>query len=300
MDNMDNIDSINNPDTNEHEDSVGTILREARIRRGLSLIEAEKATSIRCSYLDALEQDEYHKLPEEVYVKGMIRNYGNFLGLNGPELVDSYKAQKAGTVVEKVKSKGIREVDTVRMNISLKQHRSAGSGVNAYQGPSNKKNIAKQIFAGALAVIVLVAGYFVMPKAMEMLHSKDEPKTPAVAVVPEAKEEKAQTQPEVKAESQEESEEAVKEEVAPVETPAPVAEKVTLEIVAHGECWLEVNADGRRIYEGMLYAKDAKAFEADEKLVVKYGNVGVMEAVVNGEPVSMQGEQGVAIKTYTK
>ena len=49
------------------------------------------------------------------------------------------------------------------------------------------------------------------------------------------------------------------------------------------------------------YAKDyLKFFEADEKLVVKYGNVGVMEVKVNGEPVSMQGEQGVAIKTYTK
>ena len=50
----------------------------------------------------------------------------------------------------------------------------------------------------------------------------------------------------------------------------------------------------------MLKAKDVKFFEADEKLVVKYGNVGVMEVKVNGEPVSMQGEQGVAIKTYTK
>ncbi len=284
MDNMENIDSINNSDRAEHIDSVGNALREARIRKGLSLIDAEKATSIRCSYLDALERDEYHKLPEEVFIKGMIRNYGNFLGLNGPELVDSYKAQKAGTVVEKVKSKGIREVDTVKMNISLKQHRSAGSGVNAYQGPNNKKNIAKQIFAGALAVVVLVAGYFVMPKAMDWLHSKDEPKAPVVAVVPEAK-----------VEQQTETKEAVKEEAA-----VPVSEKVTLDIVAHGDCWLEVSADGKSIFEGMLYAKDTKAFEADEKLVVKYGNVGVMEAIVNGEPVSMQGEQGVAIKTYTK
>lgn len=271
MENIDNIDNYN---------SVGNILREARVKRGLSLMDVEKATSIRCSYLNALEQDEYHKLPEEVFIKGMIRNYGNFLGLNGPELVDSYKAQKVGASVDKVKSQGIREVETVKLNISLKQHRSAGSGVDAYQGPSSKKTIAKQIFAGVLGVVVLVGGYFAMPKAMELLHSKDEPsKSAVVEVAPAA---------------------PMTEEKKAVQEVTPVVENVVVQMTAHGKCWLEVNADGASIFEGMLSAQETKTFEAKDKLVVKYGNVGVMEVVVNGTPVSMQGEQGVAIKTYTR
>ena len=258
-------------------DSVGKILYEARAAKGITLLDAEKATSIRASYLDALEQDDYAKMPEEVFIKGIIRNYGNYLGLNGPELVDMYKAQRIGTVVENVKSKGIREVDSVRMNISLKQHRSAGSGISAYPGPDNKKSIAKQIFAGAFCVVILVAGYFGVPKVMELLHSNKEAAPAAIVVTPVAEE--------------------AKKEAAPV---APVVEKVNVEMTAYGDCWLEVKADGKDIFEGMLKAKDLKFFEADEKLVVKYGNVGVMEVKVNGEPVSMQGEQGVAIKTYTK
>lgn len=258
-------------------DSVGQILYEARAAKGITLLDAEKATSIRASYLDALEQDDYARMPEEVFIKGIIRNYGNYLGLNGPELVDMYKAQKFGTVVENVKSKGIREVQNVRMNISLKQHRSAGSGVNAYAGPDNKKNIAKQILAGALGVVVLVVGYFAVPKAMELLHSDKETTPVAVAVVPAS--------------------EKNKQEVATV---VPAVEKVKVEMTAYGDCWLEVKADGKDIFESMLQAKDTKTFEADEKLVVKYGNVGVIEVKVNGVPVSMQGEQGVAIKTYTK
>lgn len=257
-------------------DSVGKILYEARVAKGLTLLDAENATSIRGYYLDALEQDDYSKLPEEVFIKGIIRNYGNYLGLNGPELVNMYKATKAGINVEDVKSQGIREVDTVKLNISLKQHRSAGSGVDAYQGPAPKKSIAKQIFAGALGVVVLVSGYFLMPKAMEWLHSNDTPEAPVVAVVPSPA------------------------ETAKVEEVAPVVEKVVVEMTAHGDCWLEVNADGKSVYEGMLRAKDVRTFDAGEKLVIKYGNVGVMEVKVNGEPVSMQGEQGVAIKTYTK
>ena len=275
---------MDNVDTMENVNSVGSILKEARIKKGLSLIDAEKATTIRCYYLDALEQDEYYKLPEEVFIKGMIRNYGNFLGLNGPELVDLYKAEKAGTAVEKVKSKGIREVENVKMNISLKQHRSAGSGPEAYQGPSsNKQALAKQIFAGFLGVVVLVGGYFGIPKAMEMLNSKNEVKTTAVIEVTTPATPKAI--------------DTTNKQAAEL---APVVENVVVEMTAHGKCWLEVSADGVSIFEGMLSAQDTKTFEAKDKLIVKYGNVGVMEVKVNGQPVSMQGEQGVAIKTYTR
>lgn len=263
-------------------ESIGKILYDARVAKGLTLLDAEKATSIRCSYLDALEQDDYSKLPEEVFIKGIIRNYGNYLGLNGPELVDLYKANKAGIQVDEVKSKGIREVDTVKMNISLKQHRSAGSGVDAYQSPNSKKSLAKQILAGALGVIILVGGYFAMPIAMEWLHSKNAAEEPAVAAVVIPTETKTET----------------KKEEPPVVI--PVIENVKVEMIAHGKCWLEVTADGKNIFEGMLNANDVNQFEAKEKLVIKYGNVGVMEVKVNGKPVSMQGEQGVAIKTYTK
>ena len=275
---------MDNVDTMENVNSVGSILKEARIKKGLSLIDAEKATTIRCYYLDALEQDEYYKLPEEVFIKGMIRNYGNFLGLNEPKLVDLYKAEKAGTAVEKVKSKGIREVENVKMNISLKQHRSAGSGPEAYQGPSsNKQALAKQIFAGFLGVVVLVGGYVGIPKAMEMLNSKNEVKTTAVIEVATPATTKAN--------------DATNKQAAEL---APVVENVVVEMTAHGKCWLEVSADGVSIFEGMLSAQDTKTFEAKDKLIVKYGNVGVMEVKVNGQPVSMQGEQGVAIKTYTR
>ena len=45
------------------EKTVGTILREARLAKGLSLAEVEKGTSIRSRYLEAVEKDEYDKTP---------------------------------------------------------------------------------------------------------------------------------------------------------------------------------------------------------------------------------------------
>ena len=80
----------------DKEKTVGAILKEARLAKGISLADAEKATSIRSRYLQAVENDEYDKTPGEVFLKGIIRNYGNYLGLNGSELVNEYKASAAG------------------------------------------------------------------------------------------------------------------------------------------------------------------------------------------------------------
>ena len=97
----------------DKEKTVGAILKEARLAKGISLADAEKATSIRSRYLQAVENDEYDKTPGEVFLKGIIRNYGNYLGLNGPELVNEYKASAAGMAAEAVRSQGIREVEKV-------------------------------------------------------------------------------------------------------------------------------------------------------------------------------------------
>ena len=68
-------------------DNIGEILKNARLDKGLSLEQAEEATSIRKIYLAAVEAGEYAKVPGDVFTKGIIRTYGNYLGLNGPELV---------------------------------------------------------------------------------------------------------------------------------------------------------------------------------------------------------------------
>ena len=123
----------------DKEKTVGAILKEARLAKGISLADAEKATSIRSRYLQAVENDEYDKTPGEVFLKGIIRNYGNYLGLNGPELVNEYKASAAGMAAEAVRSQGIREVEKVRLNIQLKDKRDIGSGTGRFEMPGLPK-----------------------------------------------------------------------------------------------------------------------------------------------------------------
>ena len=61
---------------------IGSTLREARMRQGLELRDAERATRIRARYLAALEEERFDQLPAEAYAKGFLRTYADFLGLD--------------------------------------------------------------------------------------------------------------------------------------------------------------------------------------------------------------------------
>lgn len=67
--------------------SVGDSLRLRRKEMNLSLKEAENATSIRISYLQALEDGEMNKLISPIYAQGFFKQYASFLGMDGEEIV---------------------------------------------------------------------------------------------------------------------------------------------------------------------------------------------------------------------
>ncbi|HEY4412918.1 MAG TPA: helix-turn-helix domain-containing protein, partial [Gaiellaceae bacterium] len=72
---------------------LGNSLREARTRQGLDLSQAELATKIRGKYLRALEEEHFEVLPADTYVKGFLRAYADFLGLDGQLYVDEYESR---------------------------------------------------------------------------------------------------------------------------------------------------------------------------------------------------------------
>jgi cytoskeleton protein RodZ len=72
---------------------IGSTLREARTRRELTLRDAQEATRIRLKHLAALEDERFDELPEEVYVKGFLRAYADYLGLDGELFVAEFNSR---------------------------------------------------------------------------------------------------------------------------------------------------------------------------------------------------------------
>ena len=72
---------------------IGNSLREARLRQGLDFPELEQGTKIRGKYLRALEDEHFDVLPAQTYVKGFLRSYAEYLGLDGQLYVDEYNSR---------------------------------------------------------------------------------------------------------------------------------------------------------------------------------------------------------------
>jgi len=74
---------------------IGGSLREARLKRNLPPADVQKAIRIRDRYLQALEEERWELLPGDAYVKGFLRTYADYLGLDGNLYVDEYNNRYA-------------------------------------------------------------------------------------------------------------------------------------------------------------------------------------------------------------
>ena len=76
-------------------DELGTLLREAREAKGVTLADVQEATRINSRYIEALEEGQYDILPSEVHVRGYLRNYARYLGLDPKPLLDRYELNRS-------------------------------------------------------------------------------------------------------------------------------------------------------------------------------------------------------------
>lgn len=93
--------------------TLGEKLRRARKRKGVDLIEAELATKVRAKYLEALENEDFDLLPNDIYTRGFISTYADYLDLDSQKIISLWEQQAL------VKNKEVD--DDFRANNSLKE-----------------------------------------------------------------------------------------------------------------------------------------------------------------------------------
>jgi cytoskeleton protein RodZ len=70
--------------------TLGQILRTARERRGATPSQAAAATRIKMQHIEAMESDQFQRIPAPTYAKGFLRMYAEYLGLDPAPLVRQY------------------------------------------------------------------------------------------------------------------------------------------------------------------------------------------------------------------
>ena len=114
--------------------SPGAILKRCREYHDLSLEEAEESTKIGANYLSALEEDQVSQFSSLAYLKGFLRIYATYLGLNPDDMIRLY---------EKLYSAGNRGGD----------HTAAAAGGG---DPAPRKKFPLQKLAMPAVILVLI------------------------------------------------------------------------------------------------------------------------------------------------
>ncbi|MEX0990726.1 MAG: helix-turn-helix transcriptional regulator [Actinomycetota bacterium] len=76
---------------------IGTALRRAREHRAKTIDEVSRDTHIRVEYLTALETESFDAISEDVYVRGFLRSYSQYLGLDADKVLASYSKEKGSS-----------------------------------------------------------------------------------------------------------------------------------------------------------------------------------------------------------
>lgn len=89
--------------------TVGVILRTARTNKGFSLEHVEKDTKIRKKFLEAIETDDFAKLPSLAYAKGFVKNYAEYLGIDSGSTLAIFRRQTREVLRSSLLPKGVSE-----------------------------------------------------------------------------------------------------------------------------------------------------------------------------------------------
>ena len=105
---QENIVSEMDTSTAKSSESIGTILREARERLGLSVNDVANRIKFAPKQIEWLEADDYVRLPEAAFVRGFVRSYARLLDLDPTDLL-------AGLPASYVKTSAVQEVKSVEV-----------------------------------------------------------------------------------------------------------------------------------------------------------------------------------------
>jgi cytoskeletal protein RodZ len=279
---------------------MSKLLKKQREALGTHIKEIASDTHIKESCLRALEDEDYEKLPNEVYTRGYIREYAKYLGLPIESVLapyEKYLEMKRGAkgnkmdylaaVIEKAEQKN-------QQNVSRQEDHSAAF-CNEVKTETESPRIergredgrAKRnrlIWKGFLLLLVVLAIIY------QFVSSKNGQKE--IRYTPISSEEPAQ------------KELAVKPETPIVPANEPKAKEKTisaqkmqhlLEIAAADTTWVRVVIDGIETKEALLKQGQRTTYKANNTFSIIVGNAGGATVKFDGQTLP-GGKKGQVVR----
>jgi cytoskeleton protein RodZ len=263
-------------------DSLGEYFQRAREAKGLTLEEAAARTRILPQYLKAVEENNYTRLPDEVFAKGFVRSYARILGMDEAAVIRKFDETGGQFYAKRA------ERETLKMQLEEQERRKKAN-----------RTTAVGVVAIALLLLFVVVGRDLDRsdhlRDLEAIPS-DSPQVPAPA--PPLTE---PTEP-VNVPAPRPSPGQVEDEhnfsgVLPLEGVAPdERKKLVLDVESVERCWVKVQTDQAAPQEVLLNPGERVRWKAQERMALTLGNAGGVRVMLNGKLQGPFGARGQVVR----
>lgn len=263
--------------------TIGPLLQGARTAKGLTIEAAAAASKVPLSFVRLMEEEQFHLVPDSVYLIRFLTEYATFLGLDpkqvGALLQDQVRSARRESGLS-------RPVPSIGSQIELRR-------LAIYLLP------AVVVIPLIFIVLSLLSGQEPVvppdrqPESTES-RSQDSP-TPLPETVttlpPSSQAPSLSTVPS----------QGLTQAPLPVTTPAPQdpqkpPARYRLRAEAKETTWIGVSADGAPRKQTVLHSGETVSWWADNGFIVSIGNVGGVTLSLNGQPLPLKGAPGQVIK----
>jgi cytoskeletal protein RodZ len=238
--------------------SFGRYLRSIRTERGVSLERLAEETKIGPGVLEAIEEEDFQRLPPPVFARGFLRAYARVVEADGDEVIRRYDAHR-----------------NMRRLSGEERHEPAREGL----GMGGKLLISLALLAALIVVCLFGYRYWAAPGDGEPVLGEG-PASEAALSAP-ASDNAASGSP-----------------VASPTPPAAGKTAQVLTITAQEDCWVKVVIDQGTATEHKLKAGGQVRLEARSSFNLLIGNAGGVKLQLNNAPVQVPGKRGEVINMH--
>ena len=267
----------------------GKQLAAAREEKGLSVADVARSLRLSVRQIEAIEADDFDKLPSKTFLRGFIRNYAKLLQLDPEPLL---LASRLAVTQPQPQAISV-PLGQLEFSVSRSQRTFSGSRTRPW---------LKYVPAALLVVGVLGWAVFELVRGNDSTTVVVKPAGDSAAMVlplpplqPTAQSERAPAASTEAVPAESASAPASKEEVHPTPVPAPNPETIAVQpggakikLSFSGESWIELkDKSGRTIYKQTGQAGNEQIISGTSPLTLTVGKAANVKVIFNDKPVDL-------------